>query len=652
MSIVEASVAPGKSTYRTDIQALRGVAVLLVVLYHSGLKVFDSGYLGVDLFFVISGFLITGIITRAIVAERFSFADFYARRARRLLPAAYVVLVATTIGAIIFLTTSQYRQFFTNLIGAVTFSANFTLWSQTGYFNPNSAYGPLLHTWSLAVEEQYYLLIPILLTLLPRRTWLPLVSLATVISLVVCFYLAGVKPSVAFFWLPTRAWELGIGSIAALIAEFSRVRRITATLLWPAIVVIAAVPVWVLPGPTPGLGSLLVCLATAIIILARDPRADRSIGLQILAKVGDISYSLYLVHWPIFALTRASRLTVELPTSVSVMLIAASLAAAYLLYEFVEQPLRRSRLSGTRLVMAGLCGAALIVGFGWLGLLSKPDVVRRAGLDSPVEGLKLPGCFSEDELRFKGMCTQSPNPVMLLWGDSYSAHLVPGLEATSLRPFAQASKGHCSPLVDYAAVASDNEFEWSKDCIRHTDSVIAYVQRTKSLKVVILSGQYFRTLANAGAYAVGRDTAGVFSKVALGLRPTIVAQRATIARLRALGMRVIVVSPPPPSEFDLGRCWERQAELRPIFGPHRNCELRTDNSARRSQQFNEMMAQFRSVANVPVIRIDGALCDPQRCVIEADDKPLFRDDGHLTTWGSLVVGRRLNLGERAWREAR
>lgn len=652
MTAVQASVAPSKSTFRTDIQALRGAAVLFVVLYHSGLKIFDAGYLGVDLFFVISGFLITGIIFRAIGERRFSFADFYTRRARRLLPAAYAVLIATTVASIVILTTTEYRLFLTNLIGALFFSANFTLWTQTGYFHPDSAFGPLLHMWSLAVEEQYYLLVPILLAALPRRTWLPLLAAATLVSFAACLYLAGVKPSVAFFWLPTRAWELGIGSIAALIADSARVRRVAGALLWPAVAAIAVVPLWVLPGPAPGFGALIICLGAAITITARDPRADRSRPLRMLAKVGDFSYSLYLVHWPIFALTRAMRLSLDLPPALSVALIALSLALAYLLYHAVEEPLRRSRLSGWRLVLAGLAGAALIGLLGWGGLITKPDAVHRAGQASPVEGLAIPGCFSEDELIYKGACTQSPNPQMLLWGDSYSAHLVPGLVATSRHPFAQASKGHCSPLVDYAAVASGNEFEWSKDCLRYGDSVFAYIRRTPSLKVVILAGQYYRTLPNSGEFAVARDSAGRFSKVALGLKPTVLAQRETVARLRALGMRVIVVSPPPPSDFDLGKCWERQAEGLPLLGLHRNCVLTTNNPARQTQQFDAMMAQFEASAKVPVIRLDAALCNRTYCDIAQDGKPIFRDTGHLTLWGSVMVGRRLQLGERAWQDAR
>lgn len=622
------------------------------MLYHSGLKIFDAGYLGVDMFFVISGFLITGIIARGLRDDRFSFALFYTRRVRRLLPAAYTVLVVTSIASALILTTTQYEAFFVNLVGSVFFSANFALWSQTGYFHPDSVYEPLLHMWSLAIEEQYYLFLPIILTLLPRRTWLPLLAAGSVLSLAACFYLAATRPSVAFYWLPPRAWELGIGSLAALTWEWDHVRRWARALLWPAIAAIALTPVWALPGPTPGLGAVLICLAAGVVILARDERADASPLLRLLARVGDFSYSLYLVHWPLFALIRATRLTDELDPAVSVALILASIGLAMLLYNFIEEPLRRSQLSGRKLVFTALAGSAVVLSLGWALGQAKPGLVRISGQEDPVEGLNISGCFSEDELIFKGKCTQSPTPEVLLWGDSYSSHLVPGLEATSRHPFAQASKGHCSPMVDYAAVATANEYEWSKGCIAYNDSVIDYARRTKSLKVVILAGQYFRTLPEAGVYAIRRQPDGAIVRAELGLEPTIQAQRETVARLRGLGLRVIVVSPPPPSDFDMGKCWERKAEGLPMTGPHRSCIFRTANPARANWRHDEMMAGFERVADVPVIRLETALCHDGRCQIEQDGKPIFRDTGHFTPWGSLLVGRRLDLGERAWRDAR
>ena len=641
-----------KSSFRTDIQALRGVAVLFVLFYHSGLGLLDGGFLGVDMFFVISGYLITGIITRAIDKGDFTFAYFYTRRARRLLPAAYTVLAVTTTGAGLLLTTTQYHTFFNNLVGSVFFSANISLWIQTGYFAPEAGFEPLLHLWSLAIEEQYYLFLPLILMLLPRRARLPLIAIATTASFAAGLYLAFHKPGVAFFLLPSRAWELGIGSLVALVAAGQGLRNAARRFVVPAVAAIAFVPIWTLPGPTPGLGALIICLATAIVILAASERAERIAALRPLARVGDFSYSLYLVHWPLFALSRATRLSVDLPVAQSIGLIVASLGLALLLYTVVEEPWRRSQLDGRRLLAVGLAASLAVLLLGLVLGITKPNALTRSGQQAPVEGLAIAGCFGEDQLAFKGGCTQSSTPDVLLWGDSYSAHLVPGLVATSRHLFAQASKGRCSPLLDYAQIADPNEYEFAKGCILYGHSVIDYIRRTPSLKVVILSGQFFRTLEGGAARGLRGLDDGSFGPAPLGINPTVAAQRATVATLRKLGLRVVIVFMPPSSNFNLGNCWERMTEGLPIFGPHRGCRLATNDPARAEQAFDALLAGFSDGGTVPVIRPDRALCNARECQIAEGGRPIFRDTGHFTTHGSLIVGRRLDLGEQAWRIAR
>lgn len=650
--VITIGAAPSKASFRADIQALRGVAVLLVVLYHSGLGILAAGYLGVDMFFVISGFLITGIITRQISEDRFSFVDFYSRRVRRLLPAAYTVLLVTTFAAAWLLTTSQYDRFLTNLAGSLFFSANYTLWSHTGYFASNSAFEPLLHMWSLAIEEQYYLLVPIILFIIPRRFWLAFLVTISALSFAGGLFLAATKPSVAFFWLPPRAWELGIGSIAALVWQKDHVRRVASALLIPGIAAILLAPVWRLPGPTPGLGAVLICFGAVIVILAQNELAGQSALVRGFSWIGDFSYSLYLVHWPLFALVRATRLSPDFPPLLSVLLIAIAFGLAWLLYRFIEEPLRRAPVSGQKLIAAALGGTFFILALAWALGQAKPDASGSDQLERPVIGLEQTACFSEEVAKFAGTCSQSPAPEMLLWGDSFSAHLVPGLVATARHRFVQASKGLCSPFVNYAAVATANEHQWTKRCLAFNASVIDYARRTPSLEVVILSGQYYRTMPAASDYAIRTATDGSIVRTPLGLDPTINAQRDTVATLRSFGLRVVVVTPPPPSTYNLGVCWQREAEALLIAGPYRGCQFRLNNPARVNQQFDEMMRGFEMVADVPLIRLEDGLCRDGRCQIEVDRKPLFRDSRHFTEWGSQVVGGRLNLGERAWAIAR
>jgi len=197
---------------RSDIQALRGLAVLLVIFQHAKAGFLPAGYLGVDIFFVISGYLITGILAREHARGGIRFGAFYFRRARRLLPAAGVTFAVTAVLAYVLLDAVEWRDFTRQLAGAVTFTANFVLLGQTGYFAHAAELKPLLHVWSLAVEEQFYLLLPALLALAPRRAWAPLLTGLLVASLALCLWWEGSRPDAAFYLLPARAWELGIGS--------------------------------------------------------------------------------------------------------------------------------------------------------------------------------------------------------------------------------------------------------------------------------------------------------------------------------------------------------------------------------------------------------------------------------------------------------
>lgn len=240
------------SAFRVDIQALRGLAILLVVVYHAELLAsLKAGYLGVDIFFVVSGYLITGIVTKGLQDGSFSFSGFYFRRAKRLLPAAYVTFLATTLLSIAFLTTPALRDYLWQLVGAVTFTGNMVLWTQTGYFAPAAELKPLLHVWSLSIEEQYYLLLPAVLVLTPRRFWTPGVWVVLLISLALCLGLVAAKPGATFYLLPTRAWELALGSLGVLVLH-ERQSPYLRALFWPALAALLLVPFFPTGAPHPG----------------------------------------------------------------------------------------------------------------------------------------------------------------------------------------------------------------------------------------------------------------------------------------------------------------------------------------------------------------------------------------------------------------
>ena len=292
----------GLRPQRIDIQALRGLAIILVLMHHARISFVPGGFLGVDIFFVISGYLMAGIIDEALNNGSFSFAAFYARRVRRLLPAAYATLLVTAALAPLLLDASEYRYFVTQLAGSFGFFVNFVLWQQTDYFGSGAELKPLLHMWSLSVEEQFYIFLPMGMLLATRRFRLAAITALVLASAALCVHVLRISPSATFYLLPTRAWELGLGSMTALLVR----RGVLQSRPLPALRIACAATLVVVPlladaGGHPGLPAALCCLATALLLV---PGAQVGSGklLAPIAWTGDRSYSLYLVHWPVYSL--------------------------------------------------------------------------------------------------------------------------------------------------------------------------------------------------------------------------------------------------------------------------------------------------------------------------------------------------------------
>ena len=646
-------VSAGRSRLRTDIQALRGIAVTVVILFHSGLSIAPSGYLGVDMFFVVSGFLISGIIMRQIGTGRFAFQDFYIRRIRRLLPAAYVVLGVTLILAILLMTASAFAHYWQQFLGTLTFSTNIVLWRQINYFNNGAAFEPLLHMWSLAVEEQYYLLLPVALFLLPKRLWFVTILAATAASLVAYCWMYPRSPGVAFYLLPTRAWEIGIGSLATFVMPGSRLARASHRVAPVAALIVVAI------GFVPGgyasshLLAIPACLAVAIVIMADryGPRLARM--LAPIARIGNMSYSLYLVHWPLFAFAHTIYMSNDLPAWLSVALIILTVVFALLLYRFVEEPVRRSMVR-SRAVWTTAVAASIVLAIACtVAYHVKHDSAPAIDL-APVTGLENSFC-NGDATAIDPRCGQGPAPEILIWGDSLSQAITPAIDTTSDRPLVEASKGQCAPLLGLAPVDRDAPLVFAKGCLDFNDSVLAFVAKTPSIRVVVLSGRYFRLMFD-GTRALYRTADGGTNIGAAGLEPMIRAQMRTTTALRALGKRVVVISAPPQASFDIGACWERTLgglfTVMPSSGAAPSCAIMGAGALREAPAGVRLMEAFATRAATPVIRLDIAMCAHRICPTAWNGVPLYVDAAHLSRTGSMLVGRRFALGERAWTMAR
>ena len=328
--------------YRREIDGLRAVAVLPVILFHAGFSVFSGGYVGVDVFFIISGYLITSILISELEEERFSIARFYERRARRILPALFVVMLACLPFAYMWMFPSQLKDFAQSLVAVVFFGSNFLFWHESGYFAADAEIKPLLHTWSLAVEEQYYIVFPIFLLLawrFGRNKMFWSVVVIAAISLLLAEWGWRNKPSANFYLAPTRAWELFAGSICAFLTVGRTLKSNNVLSGIGLAAIIFAIFTFDKNTPFPSVYALVPVVGTALIILfgRQGTLVATLLSMRVFVGIGLISYSAYLWHQPLFAFARLGSLTEPSHILMAVLAVAA-LLLAWVTWRWVEQP--------------------------------------------------------------------------------------------------------------------------------------------------------------------------------------------------------------------------------------------------------------------------------------------------------------------------
>ena len=637
-------------TFRADIQALRGFAVLIILLFHAGIGPFTAGFLGVDIFFVISGFLITGLLIRGIEAGNFSFKDFYFRRAKRLLPAAYVTLLLTAIGSYFFLTAGDFNDFKNQMLGALTFSANVTLLHQSGYFDGIAKIKPLLHMWSLSLEEQFYMVLPLALFFTPARFWKGAALCAVAASLIGCWLVYEHSPDAAFFYLPTRAWELGLGALGALYIGNLRVQKAASWLFWPACLTILALPVFPLSEAHPGVDALLVCLATLVVILRGIPEGA---WLKPLVKLGDYSYSLYLVHWPLFAFAVNAYMGREAPLEVRALLLGLSLVLAFLLYHLVENPLHRAQIVRRRpLVIAFVLAAVGLMGLTLALKKTYSDAALYKEIRRANVGLA-EVCEQNDDYKAFDACQTGGKPEILVWGDSHAMHLVPGVVATAgERGVLQATRSACAPLVGLSFYNYPKKtLEWGESCLRFNDQVLQKLKETPSIRLVILSGA-FGGVGDVTNVGLERGEDGRIVPATLSPDLTVRHMAETVDKIRALGRRVILISSPPRSDYNIGSCLERQLTHKLSFGPNKECRVPMTPSRALPPETDGLYLRFPQEAKLDVIHLADGLCDKDSCKIQLNGKWIYRDVGHLAYEGSEEIFKEFKLLQQIDQKAR
>lgn len=650
--------------YRPDIDGLRALAVLPVVLGHAGLPGFSGGFIGVDVFFVISGFLITSILIREITAAEFSLARFYERRARRILPALFAMMLTCVVAGWLLMPPDAFGALGRSLIATVLFLSNvWFLRSTEDYFGTAAEWEPLLHTWSLSVEEQFYLGFPLLLCLLargPRARMLTGVAIATVASLLFSVWQTRTAPTAAYFLTPARVWELGAGALLAMGALPKLQQRTPAEFIGLAgvLMITSGVVLYDPQTPFPGTAALLPVLGAVALIWAGEApgnRVSRVLGNRLLVGIGLISYSLYLWHWPVLVGLRLLQGSPHLPTTVALFAVALSLVIAWASWKYIEQPFRGGRtprVSRPQLVRLSLASALLLVGIGgtikaYDGFpLRLPDPYLAAyqeafsGIDrqercmekSPAANLCAIGQDSLDRSYKNGV---------FLWGDSHAAAWLPGFDRlhTEKKTIGMAAlKSGCPPLLGLYRPDKSS----SHSCDQFNDQVLSLLQKREDLPVVVLAARW--AMASEGTRPEGGDDMQLEPVAARNApipswatqametrRAAMVADALdrTVAAIRATGRQVVLIKGVPEIDHSVPAALARAA-----FG---GTTLGTGPSVsrveKRHQQADRMIDLVAERHGAYTLNPREMMCD-DNCQIAIDNKLLYRDDDHLTAYAA------------------
>lgn len=616
--------------YRPDIDGLRAVAVLAVVLFHAELELFSGGYVGVDIFFVISGFLITSIIADRIARGDFSVVAFYAGRVRRIFPALFALIAAASVAAFVLLPPTDFKDFGQGVFAASLFGSNVFFWIKADYFDGPAYMKPLLHTWSLSVEEQFYIVFPILLLALYRCKNIAhprhLVLALLIVSFAASVYVTAREPVTAFYWTPLRAWELLLGSILAL-NGLPEIRR-----QWVAEAAAAAglaLIAWAVFGFSrhtnfPGVNAFIPCFGAALLIQvgrSRSTALSRILSSRPIVLVGLFSYSLYLWHWPMLVFARywnvlpLSGLQTVVVLALTVLISAAS-------WQFIELPFRRREIMSYQpaLFRAGAGASILAAAFGLAVHLSDgwpsrvPDNVRLLDEARNDKNPDRDRCHGDDlnPIAFEDKCVygaKNAAPSIAIWGDSFAAELAVALGREAglhNRALLYISYSACPPGVFAAA---------RPRCGEHNRQILSKLREHPTVEKIILVARY--------SYFLQGEKSSFLSGF-----------EAVATALAQSGKDVIVTYPIPEPPGFVPAMLARFA----IAG--RNPGDAFIERSRYQRENADIIALLDRIVRRPRItpaRIQDLLCGPERCEVFANGRSLYFDNNHLSVYGATFV---------------
>jgi peptidoglycan/LPS O-acetylase OafA/YrhL len=625
-------------SYRPEIDGLRAVAVLPVVLFHAGLSLVPGGFVGVDVFFVISGYLITSILYREAREGRFSILRFYERRIRRIFPALFVMLAACFVVGWFILLPDRYLDLARDGAATTVFASNITFWLTTGYFDTQAAFRPLLHTWSLAVEEQYYILFPLALWAIVRwrvdRVALA-IGLLALLSLGLSIWMVNADASAAFYLLPSRAWELLLGSLLAVVPAYSG--RHGNLMAFAGLGAIAIAVLTFREGMSfPGTSALLPTLgAAAVIYGAQGTFAGRLLSLPPMRGVGLISYSFYLWHWPVIVFARILN-GGYLDRDAAILAVLLSLVLATLSWKFVEQPVRLGFSKRQVWALGGGCiGLGLAVGLTLMTFDGAPQRLSpplRAEFEAASERKAFVAsvlrCEWREGVELSSVLHACPigatdvAPRIAIVGDSHAAAMADGLD-TALRELGVSGMmlavAGCAPALELTRM------DFERNCGAEQARIFEYV-RAHRPDAVLLIGSWRGELGWHATRYRGR----LATDEAVRLANARDAIASTVRAYRDLGVRVGVALPVPGARGEVMR--ERARAMLMGRAPAPLEISRADYDT----QFGSLIAAMEEARPDAIVDTVDAFCG-DTCGATQNETGLYYDEAHLTAAGATLL---------------
>lgn len=625
--------------YRVEIDGLRAFAIIPVLIFHAAPSLLPGGFTGVDVFFVISGYLITNILIEDLERGDYSIIRFYERRARRILPALIFMLLIILPAAWLLLSNEELDQFFASLSGTAGFYANFVFWGESGYFELDAQVKPLLHMWSLSVEEQYYLVTPLLIYYswkVGEKFLTVVLFVLTLFSLGLSVYFSSRYPDASFFLIHTRFWELGIGALVAVYLKSNS--HIPGIFSLFGFFLIAASFVFLNEElHYPGAYALLPTIGTALVIISVHNQKIVSgfLSVKVLQFAGLLSYSAYLWHQPLLVFARKLTLH-DLPVFVAILVSLSSFIIAYFSWRYIESPFRNKAFLGRPQIFL-LSIFSLVIMFVLGFTLQDSSLVKDrhtlSGLPSSFfdDFTKINhGIGKCDEIdRIKSpKCVSGGDPVAILWGDSYAMHLAQAIQNSQTKMgFVQATRSACAPIAGVAFQGGRYGLDWGQRCIKHNSAVLEFIERS-DVDLVIMSSPFGQLFPQTALLLDNGDLASPNN--GLGLEKFI----ETIVKIKSFGKTPIIVSPMPRPTFSISECITRAGYA---GVPFEKCNFPPSSDSR--TEIYKVLKSIEEMADVRVVYLKDFICNEIVCKVTIDEYPLYRDSSHLSRMGSAKLGQ-------------